>query len=142
MILAGAGVGGGSLVYANTLLVPPPAFFADARWAALDRWEERLRPFYAEALRMLGATPSRYLGPADEALRALADELGRGETFHQPAVGVFFGTPGETVPDPYFGGEGPARTGGQLCGGWMGGCPPGAKNTPDRNYLYPAARRG
>src|SRR5256885_16790503 len=134
MTLAGAGVGGGSLVYANTLLVPPPAFFADARWAALDRWEERLRPFYAEALRMLGATPSRYLGPADEALRALADELGRGETFHQPAAGVFFGAPGETVPDPYFGGGGPARTRGTLCGGGMGGGRHRAQNTPDPTY--------
>jgi cholesterol oxidase len=142
MVLAGAGVGGGSLVYANTLLVPPPAFFADPRWAHLDDWQGRLRPFYDVALRMLGATPSRYLGPADQSLREVAQELGRGETFHQPTVAVFFGEPGQTVPDPYFGGAGPARTGCVLCGGCMVGCRHGAKNTLDRNYLYLAERRG
>jgi cholesterol oxidase len=142
MILAGAGVGGGSLVYANTLLVPPSTFFADPRWRQLDDWEARLRPHYDEALRMLGATPSRYLGPADEALRDLAGELGRSETFHQPAVGVYFGEPGRTVPDPFFGGQGPDRTGCLLCGGCMVGCRHGAKNTLDRNYLYLAEKLG
>jgi cholesterol oxidase len=142
MVLAGAGVGGGSLMYANTLLVPPPAFFADPSWGQLDDWQARLRPFYDEALRMLGATASRYLGPADRTLREVAQELGRGETFHQPAVAVFFGEPGKTVPDPYFGGDGPARTGCTLCGGCMVGCRHGAKNTLDRNYLYLAERRG
>jgi cholesterol oxidase len=142
MVLAGAGVGGGSLIYANTLLVPPPAFFRDPHWADLDDWQARLRPFYDEALRMLGATTSRYLGPADEALRQVAGELGSGDTFHQPAVGVFFGEPGKTVPDPYFGGAGPPRAGCTLCGGCMVGCRHGAKNTLDRNYLYLAERRG
>jgi cholesterol oxidase len=142
MILAGAGVGGGSLVYANTLLVPPRAFFSDPRWGHLDDWESRLRPHYDEARRMLGATPSQYLGPADHSLRELAGELGRGETFHQPTVGVFFGEPGKTVDDPYFGGQGPPRTGCTLCGGCMVGCRHGAKNTLDRNYLHLAERRG
>jgi len=142
LVLAGAGVGGGSLVYANTLLVPPAAFFQDSRWAHLDDWQARLEPCYQRALTMLGATPSRYLGPADRSLREVADELGRGETFHQPTVGVFFGEPGQTVPDPYFGGEGPARTGCTLCGGCMVGCRHGAKNSLDRNYLYLAERRG
>jgi cholesterol oxidase len=142
MVLAGAGVGGGSLVYANTLLVPPPSFFADARWAHLDDWEARLRPFYEVALRMLGATRSTYLGPSDETLREVSIELGRGETFHQPTVAVFFGEAGKTVPDPYFGGEGPERAGCTLCGGCMVGCRYGAKNTLDRNYLYLAERRG
>jgi cholesterol oxidase len=142
MVLAGAGVGGGSLVYANTLLVPPPPFFADPAWAHLDDWRARLEPFYAEALRMLGATPSQFLGPADETLRTIAGELGRGDTFHQPTVGVYFGEPGRTAPDPYFGGEGPPRTGCTLCGGCMVGCRHGAKNTLDRNYLYLAERRG
>jgi cholesterol oxidase len=142
MVLAGAGVGGGSLVYANTLLVPPPSFFADPRWGGLDDWAARLRPFYAEALRMLGAAPSQFLGPSDHALRAVADELGRGDTFHQPTVGVFFGEPGKTVPDPYFGGAGPARSGCILCGGCMVGCRHGAKNTLDRNYLHLAEGLG
>ena len=91
---------------------------------------------------MLGATPSRFLGPSDEALRAVAEEMGRGETFHQPTVAVYFGEPGKTVPDPFFGGAGPARTGCTLCGGCMVGCRHGAKNTLDRNYLYLAERLG
>jgi cholesterol oxidase len=140
--LAGAGVGGGSLVYANTLLRPPPTFFTDPAWAQLDDWQARLAPHYDEALRMLGATPSRFLGPADQTLRAVAEELGRGDTFHQPTVAVYFGDPGKTVPDPYFGGAGPARTGCTLCGGCMVGCRHGAKNTLDRNYLHFAERAG
>ncbi len=142
VVLAGAGVGGGSLVYANTLLRPPPAFFADPAWAELDDWATRLAPHYDEALRMLGATPSRFLGPADEHLRAVAEAMGRGETFHQPTVAVYFGEPGKTVPDPFFGGAGPDRTGCTLCGGCMVGCRHGAKNTLDRNYLHLAERLG
>jgi cholesterol oxidase len=142
LALSGAGVGGGSLVYANTLLVPPPVFFEAPRWARLDRWEEKLRPHYETALRMLGAAPATFLGPADLALREVAEEMGRGDTFHQPAVGVFAGEPGKTVPDPYFGGEGPPRTGCTLCGGCMVGCRVGAKNTLDRNYLFLAEKRG
>jgi cholesterol oxidase len=142
MVLSGAGVGGGSLVYANTLLTPPAAFFADPAWSHLDDWQGRLRPFYDQALRMLGATPSRHLGPGDQALREIADELGHGDTFHQPTVAVYFGEPGKTVPDPYFGGAGPPRTGCTLCGGCMVGCRHGAKNTLDKNYLYLAERRG
>jgi cholesterol oxidase len=142
VVLTGAGVGGGSLVYANTLLRPPPSFFADPSWAMLDDWQVRLGTHYDEALRMLGAKPSLFLGESDRALRALAAEMGRGDTFHQPTVGIYFGEPGKTVPDPYFGGAGPARTGCTLCGGCMVGCRYGAKNTLDRNYLHLAERGG
>jgi cholesterol oxidase len=142
VVLAGAGVGGGSLVYANTLLRPPRSFFADPRWAQLDDWETRLAPHYTEAMRMLGAIPSNFLGPSDRALHAVAADLGRGDTFHQPTVAVYFGEPGKTVPDPFFGGAGPERTGCTLCGGCMVGCRHGAKNTLDRNYLYLAERLG
>ena len=142
LVLAGAGVGGGSLVYANTLLEPPASFFRDPHWSGLDDWQARLAPHYAEARRMLGATACQHLGPADHALREIAAELGREATFHQPNVAVYFGEPGKTVPDPYFGGEGPPRTGCTLCGGCMVGCRVGAKNSLDRNYLYLAEKRG
>jgi cholesterol oxidase len=132
LVLSGAGVGGGSLVYANTLIEPPDAFFADARWASLQDWRRELRPHYAEAKRMLGATRSRFLGPGDETLREVADELGVGHTFHQPEVAVFFGKPNERVPDPFFDGEGPERVGCNYCGGCM----------VDKNYLYLAEKRG
>ncbi|MBK8169082.1 MAG: GMC family oxidoreductase [Sandaracinaceae bacterium] len=142
MVLSGAGVGGGSLVYANTLLVPPKAFFDDPRWSGLDEWQAGLAPHYETAKRMLGASPSKFLGPGDKALREIADEMGRGETFHQPSVAVYFGEPNKTVPDPFFGGEGPERTGCNFCGGCMVGCRFGAKNTLDKNYLYLAEKRG
>ena len=142
LVLSGAGVGGGSLVYANTLLEPPEAFFRDPRWAALDNWKLELAPHYAEAKRMLGATPSRFLGPGDQTLRDVADEMGVGDTFHQPDVAVFFGEPGKAVSDPFFDGEGPDRAGCVYCGGCMVGCNFGAKNTLDKNYLYLAEKRG
>lgn len=142
MVLSGAGVGGGSLVYANTVLEPPDAFYRDPRWAGLDDWKAQLAPHYQTAKRMLGAVPSRFLGPGDQTLREVADELGAGETFHQPEVAVFFGEPNKRVPDPFFGGEGPERVGCNYCGGCMVGCNFGAKNTLDKNYLYLAEKRG
>jgi len=142
LVLSGAGVGGGSLVYANTLLEPPAAFFEDPRWAGLDDWKRALAPHYAEARRMLGATASRFLGPADHTLREVAEELGVGGTFHQPEVAVYFGKPNEAAPDPFFGGEGPERVGCNYCGGCMVGCNVGAKNTLDKNYLYLAEKAG
>jgi cholesterol oxidase len=142
LVLSGAGVGGGSLVYANTLLEPPDAFFGDARWAGLDDWKTRLAPHYERAKRMLGATPSRFLGAGDQTLREVAEELGVADTFHQPEVAVYFGEPGRPAPDPYFGGEGPERVGCTYCGGCMVGCNVGAKNTLDKNYLYLAEKAG
>ena len=142
LVLSGAGVGGGSLVYANTLLEPPEAFYRDARWASLDDWQVRLQPHYQTARRMLGAVPSRFLGPGDQTLKEVASELGVAETFHQPDVAVYFGEPNRTVPDPFFGGEGPDRVGCTYCGGCMVGCNVGAKNTLDKNYLFLAEKRG
>ncbi|HEY6080817.1 MAG TPA: GMC family oxidoreductase [Polyangiaceae bacterium] len=142
LVLSGAGVGGGSLVYANTLLEPPATFYRDQRWAGLAAWQEELAPHYATAKRMLGATQSRFLGTGDEKLREVAEELGVGETFHQPQVAVYFGKPNVRVSDPYFGGEGPERVGCTFCGGCMVGCNVGAKNTLDKNYLYLAEKLG
>jgi cholesterol oxidase len=139
--LHGAGVGGGSLVYANTLLVPPDEAFDDARWVGLD-WKAALAPHYETAKRMLGATPSKVIVETDRMLEEVATEMGRGDTFHRATVGVYFGEAGKTAPDPFFDGEGPERTGCTLCGGCMVGCRVGAKNTLDRNYLYLAEKRG
>jgi cholesterol oxidase len=140
--LHGAGVGGGSLVYANTLLVPPDRAFEDARWVGLADWKKTLEPFYATASRMLGATESAVVVETDRMLREVATEMGRGDSWHRATVGVYFGEAGKTVPDPFFGGEGPERTGCTLCGGCMVGCRVGAKNSLDRNYLYLAEKRG
>lgn len=142
MVLSGSGVGGGSLVYANTLLVPPDPFFRDPQWAEMANWREQLQPFYLRAQRMLGAVPNPVFGPADRVLKEVADEMGRGHTFKATDVGVFFGKPGETVSDPYFDGAGPDRTGCNRCGACMTGCKHGAKNTLDRNYLYLAEKNG
>jgi cholesterol oxidase len=141
-VVSGCGVGGGSLGFANTLYVPPKAFFADRQWAEMGDWEAALAPHYAEAQRMLGVVQNPYDDPADQLLRELGEELGVGDTYKKTPVGIFFGTPGETVPDPYFGGEGPDRTGCSLCGRCMVGCPHGAKNTLVKNYLYFAEKRG
>jgi cholesterol oxidase len=142
LVFHGAGVGGGSLVYANTLLVPPDAFFEDKKWAGLAPWKEVLAPHYATAKRMLGVTEAAFLAETDEHLLAIAREMKKEETFHRTQVGVYFGEQGKTVPDPFFGGEGPERTGCTLCGGCMVGCRHGAKNTLDKNYLYLAEKRG
>ena len=141
LVLHGGGVGGGSLVYANQLLVPPDEVFAKPEWGPGD-WKAKLAPHYAEAQRMLGANPSPQVGRADEILREVGIELRGEDTFHINDVGIFFGKPGEAVKDPYFGGEGPDRTGCTYCGACMVGCPVGAKNTLDRNYLYLAEKLG
>src|SRR3954470_20482279 len=142
IVLSAAGVGGGSLVYANTLYQPPAAFFADPRWAGITDWARELEPYYAQASRMLGVTVQPSMTPSDEVIRSVAQDMGVGGTFRRTPVGVFFGEPGRTVPDPYFGGAGPARTGCVECGDCMIGCRLGAKNRLDLNYLYLAERAG
>ncbi|MGH3797731.1 MAG: FAD-dependent oxidoreductase [Pseudonocardiaceae bacterium] len=142
VVLAGAGVGGGSLNYANTLYRPPEAFFRDPQWAQLADWRAELDACYDQAQRMLGV--STYAGhtAADEVMARVAHDMGVGQTYHPTPVGVFFGPPGQDVDDPYFGGAGPARTGCTECGSCMTGCRVGAKNTLVKNYLYLAERGG
>jgi cholesterol oxidase len=142
MILSGAGVGGGSLVYANTLYEPLDPFYSDAQWAHITDWRAELAPFYDQAKRMLGVVPNPTLTPSDEVMKDVADEMGVGDTFHTTPVGVFFGKPGVEVDDPFFGGAGPARRGCIECGECMTGCRHGAKNTLLKNYLYLAERAG
>jgi cholesterol oxidase len=142
-ILHGVGVGGGSLVYANTLPRPKQAFFRAASWAHLaEDWERELSPHYDTAKRMLGAT--RFPGdtPGDRVLAQIADDIGRPEHFHKADVAVFFGKAGVEVEDPYFDGKGPRRVGCTMCGACMTGCRVGAKNTLDQNYLYLAEKLG
>jgi cholesterol oxidase len=147
VILAGAGVGGGSLNYANTLYEPPQPFYDDPQWRHITDWRDELAPFYAQARRMLGVTVNPTMTRSDVEMTRLAEQFGRADTFHRTPVGVFFGRdgrkePGRTVPDPYFGGVGPARTGCIECGSCMTGCRFGAKNTLNQNYLGLAERAG
>ncbi len=142
VVLSAAGVGGGSLVYANTLYQPPATFYDDPRWAGITDWAGELAPFYDQASRMLGVTEQPTMTPSDLVIREVAEEMGAGATFRRTPVGVFFGEPGKTVPDPFFGGAGPERTGCVECGNCMIGCKLGAKNKLDVNYLYLAERAG
>lgn len=142
LVLRGVGVGGGSLVYANTLLVPPDTVWDDPLWKGLEDWRGIMPAHYRTAQRMLGSTTNPRLGPVDEALRRCAERRGTAGTFRPTDVGVFFGEPGVEVPDPYFGGAGPPRVGCTFCGACMTGCRDGAKNTLDKNYLYLAERGG
>lgn len=141
-IASGIGYGGGSLVYANTLPVPKEAFFKAPSWAHLDDWKSALSEHYDTALRMLGATENPRLTYIDGVMKEIAEEQGRGDCFHPTRVGVYFGKSGVTVPDPYFDGDGPDRTGCTSCGGCMLGCRFNAKNTLDKNYLWLAEKRG
>src|SRR6476469_10164896 len=141
-VVSGSGVGGGSLGYANTLYRARPAFFEDPQWAGLDNWELALAPHYDTAERMLGVAEYEGIGPADKLLQEYGEEIGVGETFTNTRVGVFFDQPGKEVPDPYFGGEGPDRTGCMRCGSCMVGCRHGAKNTLVKNYLWFAEKLG
>jgi cholesterol oxidase len=135
-------VGGGSLVYASTHIKPPQAFFEAPEWKGLADWEAELTPFYEVADRMLGTAENPKFWPADHRLYEIAQELGKEDTFKPTPVGIFFGEPGVTVPDPFFNGEGPERTGCIHCGGCMVGCQHNAKNTLDKNYLYLAEKWG
>ncbi len=144
-VLHGAGVGGGSLGYANVLMAPGDEMFAAPAWSHLADWKTLLAPHYDTARRMLGVTPNPRVWPADILLREIAEELGTADTWQPTPVGTFFGTPddeGDEVPDPYFGGEGPARAGCIHCGGCMVGCRYNAKNTLVKNYLYLAEKWG
>ncbi|MGX6449025.1 FAD-dependent oxidoreductase [Patulibacter sp. S7RM1-6] len=141
-VMSGAGVGGGSLTYAMTLYVPPRLFFEDRQWADLGDWQAELAPHYETAQRMLGVTDVVDDDPADRLLRRYADEIGVGHTYRKARVGTYLDTPGETVPDPYFGGQGPERTGCSNLGRCMLGCPQGAKNSTTKNYLHFARRLG
>ncbi len=141
-VVSGSGVGGGSLGYANTLYRARPAFFEDPQWAELGDWEAELAPHYETAERMLGVVEYEGVGPADQLLKEYAEEIGVGDTFQNTRVGVFFDQPGQEVPDPYFEGEGPARSGCMRCGSCMVGCRHGAKNTLVKNYLFFAERLG
>lgn len=140
--LSGVGVGGGSLVYANTLPTPEDGFFSADEWGDLADWQNELAPHYETARRMLGATDNPLETAPDRALRAIAGRMGREDHFRTAPVGVFFGEAGVTVPDPYHSGEGPERTGCTMCGGCMTGCRHGAKNTLDQNYLWLAEHLG
>ncbi|MGW1785986.1 FAD-dependent oxidoreductase [Streptomyces sp. NPDC002143] len=153
MVMAGAGVGGGSLNYGNTLYEPPSAFFEDRQWGHITDWKTELAPYYRQARRMLGARLNPSTTPADVHLKAAADRMGIADTYHPTPVGVFFGDgqdgdetvktdPGAEVADPYFGGAGPARRACIECGECMTGCRYGAKNTLNENYLYLAERAG
>ena len=142
LVLAGAGVGGGSLNYANTLYRPLDAFYNDPQWRDIADWKAELEPHYDTAERMLGVVTYERMTAADAAMKKVAEKMGVGHTFHKTPVGVFLGMPGKEVPDPYFGGEGPARTGCTHCGECMTGCRHGAKNTLVKNYLYLAERKG
>lgn len=146
VIMAGAGVGGGSLVYANTLYEPLDPFYEDPSWSHITDWKDELAPYYEQAKRMLGVTLYPHLTPADEVMQKVAAEAGRGDTFHKAPVGVFFGGPGhvegQEVADPYFGGQGPDRRTCTNCGECMTGCRHNAKNTLVKNYLYLAEKNG
>jgi cholesterol oxidase len=141
-VLSGAGVGGGSLVYANTLYVPPKTFFRNGPWATMRDWESELAPHYRMAQFMLGVAQNTFEGEPDHVLADIADEMGKGDTYVRTPVAVYFGKPGRKAPDPYFGGAGPDRSGCTLCGGCMVGCRFDAKNTLDKNYLYFAEKLG
>ena len=146
LILSGAGVGGGSLVYANTLYEPLPAFYNDPQWRDITDWKDELAPFYDQAKRMLGVVENPLRTPSDEVMEKVANDMGVGDTFHPTPVGVFFGGPehvqGERVADPYFGGAGPDRNTCLGCGECMTGCRHNAKNTLVKNYLYLAESLG
>lgn len=145
-IVHGNAVGGGSITYGNTLLVPPKHVWNEGSWAGLDDWQAVMPQHFATAKKMLGVTENKILGPADYALKQAAEEQGFGDTFYRTDVGVFFGDEGEQqgklYKDPYFNGEGPDRNSCIACGGCLAGCRYNAKNTLDKNYLYLAEKHG
>ncbi|WP_306364939.1 GMC oxidoreductase [Nocardia sp. CC227C] len=143
-VFSASGVGGGSLIYGNTLYEPLPDFYADRQWAHITDWRAELAPYYDQAQRMLGVEPNPRMTPADDVIRSVAEDLGVADTFHPTRVGVFFNeeNPGAEVDDPYFGGVGPRRSGCVHCARCFTGCPHNAKNTTVKNYLYLAEQAG
>lgn len=149
LILSGAGVGGGSLVYANTLYEPPKPFFEDPSWRHITDWQTELSPYYDQAKRMLGVVENPLRTPADDIMEKVAQDMGVGQTFRMTPVGVYFGGPDAEsadphtpVADPFFGGAGPDRNPCRACGECMTGCRHNAKNTLVKNYLYLAEQQG
>jgi cholesterol oxidase len=147
LVISGAGVGGGSLVYGNTLYEPPRAFYDDPQWGRITDWADELAPHYDQAKRMLGVDENPRVTPADKVMQAVAADMGVSESYRQTQVGVLFGEragvgPGAPVPDPYFGGVGPQRNACLHCGECMTGCRHNAKNTMPKNYLYLAEQAG
>jgi cholesterol oxidase len=141
-VVSAAAVGGGSIIYGNTLYEPLEEFWSDPQWAHITDWRSELAPYYDQAKRMLGANDNPRTSAADDLLLDVARDLGVADTFHRTQVGVFFGEPGTTVPDPYFGGAGPERTGCTFCARCFSGCPTNAKNTLLTNYLHLAEKAG
>ena len=143
LVLAGAGVGGGSLVYANTLYQPSDQYFQDPQWASITDWKAELEPCFDQARRMLGVAENPYFSPSDQAMKDVATEMGVGHTFQMAPLGIYFGEgKGVAAKDPYFGGVGPDRNGCQQCGACMTGCKLNAKNTLPKNYLGLAESAG
>jgi cholesterol oxidase len=141
-VMSGVGVGGGSLVYAATLIKPRSFFFSNPSWAQLGDWENELAPYYTQAQTILGANPNPKPGPADEAMQKLAENSGISGQYSPATAGIFFGEPEINVADPYFDGKGPERSGCRHCGACMTGCRYNAKNSLDKNYLYLAQNFG
>lgn len=145
-IICGNAVGGGSITYANTLLVPPDHIWSEGSWQKFENLKDEMPKFFKEAERMLGVTENQILGPADHMLKKMGEAVGVGDTFKPTRVATFFPPKGEaggkTYPDPYFNGEGPERATCTACGGCMTGCKFNAKNTLDKNYLYFAEKNG
>ena len=143
LVLCGAGVGGGSLVYANTLYQPGDAYFNDKQWASITNWKKELEPWFDQARRMLGVTENPFFSNSDQAMKDVAGEMGVGHTFQMAPLGVYFGEgKGIAAKDPFFGGVGPDRNGCQQCGSCMTGCKFNAKNTLPKNYLGLAESAG
>ncbi len=147
MVMSGAGVGGGSLVYANTLYRPPTTFYKTGSWAKVADWQKLLDPYFNQAERMLGVELNPFESNSDRAIKKVADRMGFGKTYRVTPLGIFFGAKkklaeGTEVEDPYFGGKGPSRTSCINCGECMTGCRHGAKNTLVKNYLYLAEAAG
>lgn len=146
VVLHGNAVGGGSITYANTLLVPPDEVWSQGNWSGLLDGPKTMQKHYETARKMLGVTKNRLPAPADDRLKKMAEMAGCENSYYLTDVAVHFGPegtePGSLHPDPYFDGKGPARRSCTGCGACMIGCRIGAKNTLDLNYLYLAEDLG